>query len=135
MRLALLAYCRLEVQRKSCRTIHQYYEEDSNENNDRQMLHLGPQVFHFRHIRGWCVGAKHQLCYIHHRCTDIEGNEPVNLSPCNPDSGAAFSSPSTGVLPTADNEVVASAEAAATKVEYCAGETINETAGVDVLAA
>ncbi|MDQ3796564.1 MAG: hypothetical protein M3294_03055 [Pseudomonadota bacterium] len=39
--------------------------------------------------------------------TDIEGNETVNLPPRSLDSGASFSSPSTTVLPTADNEVVA----------------------------
>ncbi len=46
--------------------------------------------------------------------TDLEGDETVNLPPRNPDSGAAFSFP---VLPTADNEVVASVEAAATIVD------------------
>ena len=51
--------------------------------------------------------------------TDIEGNETVNLSPRNPDSDAAFSSPSTAVLPTADNEIVDSAEGAATWSILC----------------
>jgi hypothetical protein len=48
---------------------------------------------------------------------DLEGDETVNLPPRSLDSGASFSSPSTTVLPTADNEVVASVKAAATIVD------------------
>jgi hypothetical protein len=67
---------------------------------------------------------------------DIEGSETVNLSSRNPDGDAAFSSPDSAVLAAADNEVAASAEEAVTKVDNSiTGETINEPAGVDGLAA
>jgi hypothetical protein len=45
--------------------------------------------------------------------TDIEGNETGNLPSRNPDNGAGFSFPNTAGLATADNEVVALVEAAA----------------------
>ncbi len=67
---------------------------------------------------------------------DIEGSETVNLSSRNPDGDTAFSSPDSAVLAAADNEVAASAEEAVTKVDNSiTGETINEPAGVDGLAA
>ncbi len=39
--------------------------------------------------------------------TDLEGNEPVNLSARNADSDTSFSSPSTAVLSIAGSELVA----------------------------
>ncbi len=65
--------------------------------------------------------------------TDLEGNETVNLSSRNPGNGAAFSSPSTAALATADNEAVSPVGVATIKVDNSiTGETIKETAGVDV---
>jgi hypothetical protein len=68
--------------------------------------------------------------------SDIEGKETESDLYAIKITVHRFSSPSTAAMATADNEAVQSVGVATTKTDNSiTGETINETAGVDVLAA